>query len=175
MAKRRSSCSKALAKNGGPSKDDFLKAQKGICALCGKHMKGNPNKFSFDHVDPHSKGGRVCGNVLLTHAKCNNSRGNEDPHPIYVEILHIVNAKLGWDDRIYRNSSNRPAFLKEKAVMDVFRRLKVNTRFLAQHVYLVTECRHNHGRVLKLMSRFFVNPRFVFEDKLKFMHDGVRF
>lgn len=105
MARRRDSCAAILKRKFGPSKIEFKEAQKDLCPLCGRGL-GNLEKCSYDHVHAHSKGHKVAGNVLLVHGKCNNKKRDDDPHPIYVEILHLVNSKLGWNGSKYTNCKN---------------------------------------------------------------------
>lgn len=103
--RRRQSCSAILTAKYGPTKVEFKKAQNGICPLCGKGL-GDLKKCSFDHVHAHSKGHKVVGNVLLTHGKCNGRKSDDDPHPAYVEILDLVNFRLGWNGSAYQNCKN---------------------------------------------------------------------
>lgn len=105
MGKRRESCSAVLTRKFGPTKIEFKKTQNDLCPLCGKGL-GNLTKCSFDHVRAHSKGFKVCGNVLLVHSKCNGRKSDADPHPLYIEILNLVNDRLGWNGSRYTKCKN---------------------------------------------------------------------
>lgn len=50
---------------------------------------------TFEHVLPRHAGGREKGNLLLTHAKCNERRGDAMPTGCLLIMLDAVNARLG--------------------------------------------------------------------------------
>jgi 5-methylcytosine-specific restriction endonuclease McrA len=53
-----------------------------VCHLCGGAIE-SPDDLQFDHVIPISRGGaRLEGNVLPSHKRCNNSKGNNGPGQI---------------------------------------------------------------------------------------------
>lgn len=115
MGKRRDSCSSVLARKFGPTKQEFLEAQKGLCPLCGDKIK-SLKKANFDHVKSHVSGGKVCGNVLLTHEKCNCKKQADEPHEIYIDILRIVNARLGWNGSRYEKCKAYKRWLKLRQI-----------------------------------------------------------
>lgn len=55
----------------------------GKCYLCGNPLvenavNGDPKKTQADHIISHKHGGAgTAGNVVLTHAECNNKKGNK--------------------------------------------------------------------------------------------------
>jgi 5-methylcytosine-specific restriction endonuclease McrA len=70
-------------------------AQRGICGLCGKPMRGGQND-SLDHVIPHSLGGHNgAGNSLLCHSECNGRKSNDVPTGCEMVFLLAVNARIG--------------------------------------------------------------------------------
>lgn len=62
-------------------------AQKGRCFHCGGVMamrpmlarRRNDDGYTKDHLVPQSAGGRMKGNIVLAHWKCNNQRGDRMP------------------------------------------------------------------------------------------------
>eukprot|EP00594_Rhizosolenia_setigera_P014879 CAMPEP_0178963618 /NCGR_PEP_ID=MMETSP0789-20121207/15140_1 /TAXON_ID=3005 /ORGANISM="Rhizosolenia setigera, Strain CCMP 1694" /LENGTH=533 /DNA_ID=CAMNT_0020648139 /DNA_START=368 /DNA_END=1969 /DNA_ORIENTATION=+ len=68
-------------KNGAKLKKDLYKAQNGRCTICNQTI--DPNRLddgayvNLDHKIPYSKGGSsTVDNAALTHASCNQSKGN---------------------------------------------------------------------------------------------------
>jgi CRISPR/Cas system Type II protein with McrA/HNH and RuvC-like nuclease domain len=62
-------------------------AQKGLCFHCGGMMAMRPmlnrrrddDGYTKDHLIPQSAGGRLRGNIVLAHYRCNNRRGDRMP------------------------------------------------------------------------------------------------
>jgi hypothetical protein len=80
----------------------MAEAQKGLCILCGTRIFFDvelpdwaPQRASFDHVLPRSRGGVNVGNRLAAHRRCNEDKGNRMPTGCELVWLAAVNAKLG--------------------------------------------------------------------------------
>ena len=115
--KRRKSIPRTLFERYGPTKLEFYRAQGGICPLCGKGMT-KLEECNFDHVHPHSQGGDVLGNIVLTHTDCNSRRpGTKKPCKAYRQILDLVNDQLGWNDEVYTNCIGAYHRKLEKAIV----------------------------------------------------------
>lgn len=154
MSKNRSrSCSALLAAKFGPSRREFREAQMGLCPLCGKTIEGL-KKANFDHVIAASNGGKVNGNVLLTHEKCNNQKQSEDPHPIYVDILKIVNKKLGWNGRRYENCAAYQRWLKLREICYLHQDHGIQLKIQSPSMWTVDKFTKSHDSLLKHMLTF---------------------
>lgn len=102
----------------------------GRAAWPGSKMDRNENFFTptFDHVTPHkalylasgkpftsqrvsafdmdTMTGGIMGNCLVVHSGCNNRKGAAMPLPHELAVLNHVNERLGWDGRVYANTSD---------------------------------------------------------------------
>lgn len=116
---KRQSIPRTFWERYGPTKVEFYKAQNGLCSLCGKHL-GNLDQCNYDHVQTFLDGGNVFGNVLLTHVDCNSRRpGTLKPCESHLQILNIVNERLGWDGFSYTKTLGYYKKKYEKAVLDM--------------------------------------------------------
>jgi 5-methylcytosine-specific restriction endonuclease McrA len=84
--------------------EEMADAQGGRCVLCGWALIFDddlpdhaPQRASFDHVIPRSRGGANHGNRLAAHRKCNTEKGSRMPTGCELVWLAAVNAKLGID------------------------------------------------------------------------------
>jgi hypothetical protein len=79
------------------------KAQGKICAVCGLDMV--PSDFThprqgwtIEHCWPRRRYRfEHRGNLLVSHAACNNLKADRDPTGCELVMLEIVNARLGWE------------------------------------------------------------------------------
>lgn len=75
---------------------DLLKAQAGLCFLCGDHLTADaiepddPMRASFDHVVPRCRGGRNTGNRLAAHQVCNGRKADRLPYACERLFLSVV-------------------------------------------------------------------------------------
>lgn len=79
--------------------------QSGICPHCGKNIQHPdearemgrmnwPKGPSLDHVIPRSKGGvNAMTNLILTHRRCNNNRGDNPMTPSAVRLMLSLKAR----------------------------------------------------------------------------------
>lgn len=73
----------------------LLRAQRGLCWLCGKPLGAD---VTFDHLIPKTKGGKsVAHNLKLAHRACNNARG-ADMSAVFIEGPNGIVA-LRWNVR----------------------------------------------------------------------------
>lgn len=135
MSKRRRSVVKFFRENHGPSLEEFHVVQNGLCALCG-HRILSLAKANFDHVKCHSAGGKVNGNVLLTHTSCNSRRQSNDMGPVYVEILDLVNERLGWNGKNYTRCVGYSRRLRELKIIDLHDDLGIDIKKLNKYWYV---------------------------------------
>lgn len=133
--KKRRSVVKTFREGHGPTKEEFHAAQNGICPLCGK-MIIDLGSANYDHVHPHSDGGRVFGNVLLTHVRCNSRRQSTCMGPVYYEILDVVNGRLGWDGKRYRQTVGYSFRMREMAIIDIYDGLGIDIKKLNKYWYV---------------------------------------
>ncbi len=117
---KRRSIPRTFADSFGPLKSEFHAAQGGICPLCG-HQMDDMAMTNYDHVKTHKQGGKIYGNVLLTHIQCNSKRpGSQEPCEAYLEILKIVNDRLGYDSAHgYTKTYRYHEKMLEKAVVSL--------------------------------------------------------
>lgn len=75
-------------------------AQGKCCAVCGmkmtpSHMTHPTRGWTIEHVYPRGRYFLYSdGNQLISHAECNNRKGDRDPTACEILLLHAVNAKL---------------------------------------------------------------------------------
>jgi hypothetical protein len=79
------------------------RAQGKCCAVCGMkmvpgHMMHRTRGWTIEHVYPRSRYFLFNdGNQLISHAECNNRKGDRDPTGCEVILLYAVNAQLGLE------------------------------------------------------------------------------
>jgi 5-methylcytosine-specific restriction endonuclease McrA len=64
----------------------------GICQICDWPV--SLEEFTIDHIIPRSKGGpNSFDNMQITHAICNNNRGNKDyvKVDLFIELVNKIN------------------------------------------------------------------------------------
>lgn len=77
------------------------KAQGKCCAICGArmvpaHYQHSTRGWTIEHVWPRSRYSfHNEGNLLVSHAECNNEKGDRDPTGCEIVLLASVNATLG--------------------------------------------------------------------------------
>lgn len=96
-------------------------AQGKLCAVCGQKMVPktmyHPRRgWTIEHVYNHaSRRYYAEGNRLISHAECNNRKGDREPTGCEIILLHAVNARLGVEltQRIltYSDGLRRPSAL----------------------------------------------------------------
>lgn len=101
--------------------DALWEAQGKCCAVCGGKMypgaKFHPTRgWTVEHVYHHaSRRYYADGNKLVSHAACNNLKGDREPTGCEVILLHAANAKLGYEltlrELSYRDSVSGPSAL----------------------------------------------------------------
>ena len=74
-------------------------AQRSRCAICGERFGSQPG--TLEHVVPRSKGGKHAGNLLVSHLRCNQRRGDANPTGCMLILLDVVNARLGSGSRTH--------------------------------------------------------------------------
>lgn len=160
--KKRRSVVKTFREGHGPSKEEFHAAQNGICPLCGGSII-SLNTANYDHVKPHSEGGRVFGNVLLTHIQCNSSRQSDCMGPVYFQILKVVNDRLGWNGKYYTQTIGYSFRLRELAIADLYDNLGIDIKKLNKYWYVrYPGMEDNHIPALKAhFSTFLKNVEFL--------------
>jgi hypothetical protein len=78
-------------------------AQDKYCAVCGREMTEGLKfdetcGWTIEHVYNHaSRRYYADGNKLVSHASCNNAKGDREPTGCEIILLHAVNAKLGLE------------------------------------------------------------------------------
>jgi hypothetical protein len=97
------------------------RAQGKCCAICGAgmvpvHMAHPSRGWTIEHVFHRaSKRYYADGNKLVTHAECNNRKGDREPTGCEIILLHAVNAKLGFEltpyPRCYCDNVEAPSAL----------------------------------------------------------------
>ena len=76
---------------------------------------GRKLKLTRDHVTPKAMGGRFWWNKLLTHAACNNRKGDRPPHPCELLYLEASNLRIvGRRERRAAYAASQAAKAKEK-------------------------------------------------------------
>lgn len=104
-----------------PEISAIWKAQGKACAICGIGMipvhQNHPTRgWTIEHVYNHaSKRYFADGNKLITHAECNNRKGDREPTGCEVIQLHAANARIGLEltprDLNYSDPLNGPSAL----------------------------------------------------------------
>lgn len=84
-----------------PELMDLWEAQGKICCVCGEKMypltiSNDRTGWTIEHVYHHaSRRYYADGNKLLSHAACNNRKGDREPTGCEKILLAAVNARLG--------------------------------------------------------------------------------
>lgn len=84
----------------------LLVAQRGLCPICGQQLpeRITANRLTFDHVWPRAglKGQSEVnlGNILLTHRRCNGTKGHRRPTGCELIQLQTTNRRLGLPERL---------------------------------------------------------------------------
>lgn len=96
-------------------------AQGKRCVICGVKMlpvtRFHPTRgWTIEHVYNHaSRRFYADGNKLVSHAQCNNRKGDREPTGCEIIMLHAVNAQLGLEltprDRSYDDGIKGPSAL----------------------------------------------------------------
>lgn len=93
----------------------FVRAQGRVCPHClefiSARRKGE-QRATFEHVVPASKGGVDGGNLIASHNICNQSKRDNDPTPLELEMLDMVNKELGWNGLTYENTGAGQKIMK---------------------------------------------------------------
>lgn len=78
----------------------MLKAQGHQCPICQERL--SPSDITVDHVYPLHWCCQNGGNLLLSHYKCNQIKGERDPTDFEIQMLERVNDSLGYDFKMDR-------------------------------------------------------------------------
>jgi hypothetical protein len=177
---KRRSIPRTFADNYGPMKTEFYAAQGGICPLCGKNMSFI-EECNYDHVETHMNGGKIYGNVVLTHVSCNSRRpGTMDPCKFYREILKVVNERLGWDEELgYTKTYRYHQKLLEKSVISLHWRFNIKIKRLSKAFKVYGVKADDLDVVIDHFNKLFydikVNPIITNKEVyLYFKHNGMR-
>ena len=74
-------------------KETLAEIQRQVCPICVKLMRGS--KINLDHFVPKSQGGEYrLGNLMATHMRCNNRRGNKKPSETHEQMFNALNKKI---------------------------------------------------------------------------------